>query len=124
MTKRWIFTSVVAAAFAFSAGCSQMHKHEEEDEEANEVKMTLDQVPPPVRATLQQEAGTATIKSVDREQTKKGDTVYETDVMQGGKNWEIRVAPDGKLLSKKVDNEENEKSSSKEKEEDEANEHK
>jgi len=54
----------------------------------------------------------------------KGDTVYETDVMQGGKNWEIRVAPDGKLISKKVDNEESEKSSKKESEEDEKDEHK
>ena len=122
MTKRWMFTSVVAAAFAFSAGCSQMHKnHEEEEDEGNEVKMTLDQVPAPVRATLEQQAGGATIKTVDQEHPKSGKVVYETDVMQGGKNWEIRVAEDGTLISKKVDNEESEKSSKKE--EDEKEEH-
>jgi hypothetical protein len=125
MNKRWIFTSVVAAAFAFSAGCNHMmHKEKEEEEEGNEVKMTMDQVPPAVKATLMQQAGGATIKTVDKEEGKNG-TVYETDVMQDGKNWEIRVAPDGKLISRKVDNEEGEKSSKKEKdEEDEKEEHK
>ena len=100
-------------------GCSHMHHDkDEEGEEGNEVKMTLEQVPAPVRETLVREAHGATIKTVDQEMSH-GKTIYETDVMQGGKNWEIRVAPDGKLVSKKVDNEEAEKKGSKKEDDDE-----
>jgi hypothetical protein len=117
MKFRWALVGVLAA----TVGCSMMNKnkdHEEEDE-GNEVKMTLDQVPPAVKATLMQQAGGATIKTVDQEHPKSGKVVYETDVMSGGKNWEIRVAEDGTLISKKVDNEEAEKADQKkEKEED------
>lgn len=88
-----------------------MHHGESEDEEANEVKMSIDQVPSAVRMTIEREANGAMVKHVDMEQNKAGKTVYETDVMMDGKNWEIRVAPDGKLLSKKIDNEEDEKMS-------------
>ena len=93
-------------------GCSHMHHDKEEEDEGNEVKMTMEQVPAPVQETLRREAHGATIRSVDQE-TSHGKVVYETDVMQGGKNWEIRVRPDGKLISKKIDNEEGEKSGKK-----------
>jgi hypothetical protein len=128
MKLRWGITAIVAAAFAFAVGCNHMHKSKEKDEEdeGDEVKMTMDQVPPAVRATLMQQAGGAMIKSVDQEHPKSGKIVYETDVMQNGKNWEIRVAEDGTLISKKIDNEEAEKSNKKkeDKEDDEKEEHK
>ena len=123
MRSKWIVVGCLA--MGLGVGCSHMGKQKEEDEEKGEVKMMLGDVPGPVRDTLTREAGGATIKTVDKEQTKSGQTVYETDVMSGGKNWEIRVAPDGTLISKKVDNEEAEKSDKKsEKEEDEKDEHK
>ena len=90
-------------------GCNHMHHADEEADEGDEVKMSLSDVPAPVRETLTKEANGATIKSVDKEDNK-GKIVYETDVMSGGKNWEIRVDPNGKLLSKKVDEEEDEHS--------------
>ena len=89
-------------------GCSHMHHEKEEGEEGNEVKMTIDQVPPAVRATLEREAQGATIKTVDKEEDH-GKTVYETDVMINGKNWEIKVDESGKVVGKRVDNEEGEK---------------
>jgi len=116
MKFRWALVGVLAA----TVGCSSMHKNKnhEEEEEGDEVKMTMDQVPPAVKATLMQQAGGVPIKTVDKEMSK-GKTIYETDVMQGGTNWEIRVAEDGTLISKKVDNEEAEKADKKkEKEED------
>ena len=96
---------------------------DEEGEEANEVKMSLDQVPAPVRATLTREANGATIKTVDKEE-QHGKTIYETDVMSGGKNWEIKVDENGKLISKKLDNEEEKASKKNEKEEDDEKEEK
>jgi uncharacterized membrane protein YkoI len=68
----------------------------------NEVKMSLDQVPPAAWDGLVREAGGATITTVDREE-QNGTTVYEADVILGGKNWEIKVDEAGNLVSKKLD---------------------
>ncbi len=75
---------------------------EKGEQEGAELKLTLDQVPAAVHSTLLQAAQGAAIDKVDKEGVG-AKTVYETDVTIGGKNWEIRVAPDGKLLSKKQD---------------------
>ena len=77
--------------------------------EANEVKVKFDQLSDAVKKTFEKEAPGATIAEVDQEKTKAGKSFYEADVMIAGKNWEIRVAPDGKLISKKLDNEKGEK---------------
>lgn len=120
MSKRW----ALVALLALGAGCAHnMNKHDEEGEEANEVKMSFDQVPAPVRATLTREADGATIKTVDKEE-QHGKTIYETDVMSGGKNWEIKVDENGKLVSKRIDNEEDEKASKKKGEDDDEKEEK
>jgi len=96
---RW----TAAVLLGVAIGCAHHEKGEE-----NEVKMSLDQVPAAARATLMREAGGATIKNVDKEDDH-GRAIYETDVMVNGKNWEIKVDADGKLIGKKLDNEEDEK---------------
>lgn len=80
----------------------------EAEESSNEVKLKFDQTPSAVQAGLKREAGGAAIGDVDKEE-KGGKTIYETDVMINGTNWEIKVAEDGSLISKKVDNEDAEK---------------
>ena len=108
MRNRFILACALSLALT---GCSHMHMGhhgDEEREEGNEVKVPYDQVPPAVKATLQRESNGATIQTVDKEM-KKGQTVYEADVMVNGTNWEIVVAEDGKVVSKKVDKEEDEK---------------
>jgi uncharacterized membrane protein YkoI len=90
-------------------GCNHQHG---EKEEGNEVKMSIDQVPAPVRATLMREAPGATITTVDKEEDK-GKVIYEADAMIGGKNWEIKVDADGKVISKRLDNEAEEKEGAK-----------
>jgi hypothetical protein len=79
-----------------------------EEKEENEVKVKFDDCPAAVKATLTKEAGGATIATVDKE-TDDGKTIYEADVKIDGQNYEIKVSEDGKLVSKKVDNEEDEK---------------
>jgi uncharacterized membrane protein YkoI len=105
----------LAVAAATTIGCNHMSKEKEENEE-NEVKMTLDQVPAAAREGLQREAGGASITQVDKEDIK-GKTGYEVDVMKDGKNWEIIVDENGKLISKKLDEEKHEKGEKEEKEE-------
>lgn len=71
-----------------------------------EVRMSFDKVPAAVKAVFLREAKGAKIHTVD-----KG-MAYEADAKINGQNYEIIVAADdGDLLSKKVDNEGNEKGS-------------
>jgi uncharacterized membrane protein YkoI len=89
-------------------GCS----HNREKEEENETVVTMDQVPPAARDALKREAQGAAIGKIDKEMSG-GKEVYETDVMINGKNWEIKVDAAGNVISKKIDNEENEKNEKK-----------
>lgn len=72
------------------------------DDGENEQAVTIDQVPAPVRATILAEAKGAQIKEIERETTKNGE-VYEAEWIENGQNVEIKVAPDGKLLKRKVE---------------------
>ena len=110
MKGKWFLVLALGAGLC---GCSMMHKDgnkHEEKEEGDEVKMTMDQVPAAARAALEKEAGGAKIESVDKETDKSGAVIYETDVKKNGKTWEIKVAPDGKVISNKMEaDEEDEK---------------
>ena len=104
--SKWFMFSLLSASLV---GCANMTKpgekkdHEKIDEK--EVKMTLDQVPAAVKATLLKEAGDSKIGNVDKA-TDNGKTIYETDIKVGGKEYEIKVAEDGTLISKKLDEDE------------------
>jgi uncharacterized membrane protein YkoI len=74
----------------------------EEKHEDGEVDVTLDQVPDAVRATILKEAAGHKIEEIERE-TRGGRTVYEAEWEVGGKEIEIKVAPDGTLLAKDVE---------------------
>ena len=60
--------------------------------------------PAAVQKTFKREANGADIDVVDKE-TNDGKAVYEVDVKIDGKNYEIRVAEDGILISKALDEE-------------------
>jgi hypothetical protein len=121
MRKGWIW--MMASTLAV-AGCTNMQKTSSkgEEDEGNEVKVKFDDCPAPVKATLAKESNNATIDTVDKEM-KNGKTIYEADAMVNGQNWEIKVADDGTLVTKKVDNEEGEQKKG-DKEDDEKNERK
>ena len=101
MESRWIAVGFLGLGLAVF-GCSQTH--EKEEKEGPEIKLTLDQVPDPVKAMMTKEAEGSAFTAVDKE-TDDGKTVYETDVTISGKNYEIKVADDGSLISKKIDQE-------------------
>ena len=108
------------------AGCAAFSRAEDkEKEEGKEQKVAFSSVPQPVQATLTKEAGGNKIDQVDKE-TDDGKTIYEADVKLSGHNYEIKVAPDGTLISKKLDegdeSHEKGKSGAGEKEENEKNE--
>ncbi len=78
---------------------------DEEDEE--EVQVPLADVPEAVKATIVKEAGGAEIKEIEKE-TEDGQTIYSADVVIGGQEVELAIAPDGTLLGKEVEDEDDE----------------
>lgn len=64
--------------------------------------LTLEQLPAAVKATVQREVKTGQILEIERDQ-KKGQPLFEIEFLDGGVKWEIHVAPDGTLLSRKED---------------------
>src|SRR5258706_15231483 len=95
---------VAFLAATLVVGCT----HNREKEEENETVVSMDQVPQAARDALKREAQGAAIGKTVKEMPA-GNEVYETDVMINRKNWENKVEAAGNVISKKSDNEENEK---------------
>jgi hypothetical protein len=71
-------------------------------EEKDEQKVSIDQVPPAVKATILSEAGKGTVEEIEQE-TKDGKTIYGADIVIDGKKFEIKVSSDGKLIDKQAE---------------------
>ncbi len=67
-----------------------------------EEEVSLDDVPAAVKATILKDAKGAAIKEIEKE-TSSGKTFYEAEWMAGGKEIEIKVAIDGTLLGREVE---------------------
>jgi hypothetical protein len=68
----------------------------------DDVRLTLDQLPAAVRATVEAEVGTGSITKIERELEPAGPE-YEVDYAREGVKYELDVAEDGKLLRSKRD---------------------
>lgn len=75
---------------------------DDEDEDEDEQQVSIDQVPAAVKDTILAQGGT--VKEIESE-NENGQTVYEADVIINGQEVEIKVAADGNLLSKEVEDE-------------------
>ncbi len=62
-------------------------------------KLTMDQLPAPVKATLEKEAKGGTIGQVVKE-NEKGRTFYEATITKDGKDRYVHVGSDGKVLKR------------------------
>jgi uncharacterized membrane protein YkoI len=87
-------------------------KDEDDKHDEGGQKVSIDQVPAAVKATILKEAEGGTIKKIESK-TENGKTTYEAEVLINGKEVEIKVAADGILLGKKAedadDNDSNDK---------------
>ncbi|MCH8804501.1 MAG: PepSY-like domain-containing protein [Planctomycetes bacterium] len=70
----------------------------------DEQEVTLDQVPAAVKATILKESAGGKITEIERE-TKNGKVTYEAEFMLNGQEIEIKIAPDGTLLGREVEDE-------------------
>jgi uncharacterized membrane protein YkoI len=100
--NRWVLAGLCGAGLTVM---SLSVRAEEKEKDENEVKMKIDDVPAAVKTTIVKEADGTPVTSVDKE-TDDGKTVYEADAKINGTNYEIKVAEDGTLISKKIDKEE------------------
>jgi uncharacterized membrane protein YkoI len=74
----------------------------DDDEDEIEEEISLDEVPLAVKATMLKEAAGAEIEEVVKE-TEDGQIVYEAEFEVDGQEVEIEVAPDGTLLEREIE---------------------
>ena len=65
----------------------------------NGEKVTMDQVPAPVKATIEKEAKGAGVADITKE-SENGRTYYEAQIKQKGLDRYVQVAPDGKVIKR------------------------
>ncbi len=64
-------------------------------------QVQMDQLPAPVKATIEKESKGGTVQGVTKETTKKGKTVYEAHIQTSkGKDRYIHVAENGKVTKR------------------------
>lgn len=73
-----------------------------DDDDEEEIDISLDDVPATVKATILKEAAGAEIEEVVKE-TEDGKVVYEAEFEVDGQEVEIEVSPDGTLLEREID---------------------
>jgi hypothetical protein len=96
--NRWLLSGLCVAGIS-AAVTLAVHA---DDKDEHEVKMKIDDVPAAVKEMILYEAHGTSVAHVDKE-TDDGKTVYEADALIGKINYEIKVAEDGTLISKKID---------------------
>jgi uncharacterized membrane protein YkoI len=89
------------------AGLALVYADEEASE--NKQKTAMSEMPAAVQKTIQDNLAGGTVTETAKE-TKEGKTYYEAKVQKsGGEEIEIKVDPDGKLISAGKEEEDNEK---------------
>ena len=94
MVKRALLCSWLVFAAALVAGaCSDISGDERRGEEAGE-KISIDQLPAPVKAAVEREAAGGQITDISRD-TKRSQTYYELKIAKDGQESKVRIASDG-----------------------------
>src|SRR5688500_14632103 len=75
------------------------------DDDDNEKTLKLSDCPKAVQRTLKREANGSELEEISKEE-EDGKTVYEAEAEIDGKDYEIEVAADGTLLSKVLEDDE------------------
>jgi hypothetical protein len=100
---RNLFICLCVSSLLVLPSCANMMGNHEDREEGNEVKVTIDQVPAAARKTIEEQTKGGKREDIGKI-TADGRTIYETDVEIDGKEFEVRVAEDGTLLSRTQEN--------------------
>jgi uncharacterized membrane protein YkoI len=71
---------------------------------SKEEEVSLEDLPPAVRAAIEKHAAGGQIKEIEKEIKKEG-LVYEAEVLKDGKEFDILVSATGKFLGKEAEEE-------------------
>ncbi len=88
MVKMAALSAVLSSVVAAGCACEQ--------------KVTLAEVPQAVKTTLDRETKGGTVTESEKE-VRDGKTIYSFDAKLDGKEWDITIAEDGKLISKELE---------------------
>ena len=80
---------------------------DDEDEEDEDEQLSLDAVPEGVKSTILKEAAGGTLVEIERD-LENGQEIYKAEFQLNGVTYEIKMAADGTLLKKAVDDEDDE----------------
>ncbi len=81
-------------------------EHKGKDKDDDEEELTFSQVPKAVIATILKECKDGDIKKVERDDESEN-VLYEAEIVIGGKEFELKISSDGKVVSKKVESKDN-----------------
>jgi hypothetical protein len=104
---------VLALAMAGSALCAEKEKGKEQDE-----KVALDQVPAAVKDAAVKAVDGLILTEAEKEVKNGGAVVYELKGTASGKEYEVKVSADGKVLKAKEEKNEKEEKAGKKNEKD------
>ena len=98
--------ALLAVSLALS-GCSSPQGHCDK----GEAPVTMNDLPPAVRSTLDRESKPRSGKVTEVEEELKHGSArwHSADVTINGKEWDVAIAEDGTLLSKKLDDDDEKK---------------
>ena len=77
------------------------------DDDGKEEKVSVDQLPSLVKMTLLKEVGSGKIVELVK-QTKGSTITYEADFKLNDDTWELKIAADGQVIRKQIDNDDDE----------------
>jgi len=75
------------------------------DDAREEEKVGIDQVPPAVKATIEQESKGGTLKEIEK-LTQNGKTAYGAEIVMNGKEQQTVIAEDGTVIKRAAKEEE------------------
>jgi uncharacterized membrane protein YkoI len=91
----------MAAALVFAGAAAPTVYAAGKTERTETQKMSMEQLPAPVKATLEKEAKGGTVGDVSMEKDSKGRTYYEAEIhTPKGKDRYVHVSEDGKVLKR------------------------
>jgi hypothetical protein len=99
MTRPTLLALMVVSS-AVCLGCAALAI--EEAQESKEEKVKLEDCPQAVQDTLKKASAGGKIEEIEKE-TEDGKVVYEAEVVIEGDEYEVKVAEDGKLLGKTLE---------------------
>lgn len=108
------WTKTLAVVFALGlVSPMALYAEEKEGKEGKEEKVSAEQLPQAVRAAIEKEGGK--LGEIEKED-EDGKVVYEADLEKDGKEFELKVAEDGTVLSREAEAEDEDEDEKDEKE--------